>query len=56
MFVISEYVGGVTLKACMGPLNFVNHDGIKNVENGFVELNTCLKKFAQVCFVKVVFF
>ena len=40
----------------MGALNFVNHDVITNLNNGVVELNTRLKKFVQVGFVKVVFF
>ena len=56
MFVISRYIGGVPSKACMGALNFVNHDGITNLNNGVVELNTRLKKFVQLGFVKVVFF
>ena len=56
MFLISGYVGGVSLKACIGTLNLVNHDGITNLSNGVVELNTRLKKFIQVCFVNVVFF
>ena len=56
MFVISRYIGGVSSKACMGALNFVNHDGITNLNNGVVELNTRLKKFVQLGFVKVVFF
>ena len=56
MIVTSECVGGVSLKACMGALNFVNHDGIANLNNGVVELNTRLKKFVQVCFVKIIVF
>ena len=56
MFVISEYVGRVLLKACMGISIFANHYGIANLNNGVVELNTRLKKFVQVCFMKVVFF
>ena len=46
----------MSLKACMGALNFVNHDGIANVNKGVVELNTRLKKFVQICFVKIGFF
>ena len=56
MFAISEYVGGVSLKAFMGALNFVNHDVIRSLNKGVVELNTRLKKFLLVSFVKVGFF
>ena len=48
MFAISEYVGGASLKASMSALNFVNHDGIANLNNEVVELNTRLKKFVHV--------
>lgn len=46
----------MSLKACIVALNFVNYDGITNLNNRVVELSTHLKKFVCVRLVKAVFF